>query len=134
MKRIIGLLALIFTLCLSLPAMADTADSLPAGFIAIAPGEMSWNDAKAFCQQQGGRLPLIGGSNSLGSVSKGTLIDGFGTVSGPWPAGLPSNGCWADTENSNLPSYSWIVVKDYGGSVNVGNSYQSYTYRAVCVP
>ena len=135
MKRIFGLLALLFTLGMALPAMADAADSLPAGFIAIAPDEMTWDAAKAYCEQHGGRLPLIGNSNSLGSVSvsKGTLIDGFGSVGASWPPGLPGVRYWTGTVNSDFTGYSW-GVHGYGDDVGVFSNDPGHAYRVVCVP
>ena len=74
MKRIIGWLALICTLCLPLLAMA--ADPLPDGFIALAPTKMTWSDAKAYCASKDGKLPLIGGSNKGSSVASGIPVEG----------------------------------------------------------
>ena len=120
------------------PTVTKATDTPPAGFIALAPDTMNWSEAKAYCQQLGGKLPLIGGSSSLGSVPskgtsiEGTSIDGFGTVGGPWPADLPSGRYWTGTANSDFTGYSWCVG-GYGG-VSVTGYPQSFTYRAACVP
>ena len=136
MKRIFGLLTLVFSFCLPLPSMADAADALPPGFIAISDTTMTWDQAKAFCKQQGGRLPLIGVNNSIGGVHvpNGTSIDGFGAVGDPWPAGLPNGDYWTDTVYSVLTDFSWYVG-DYGGRIALGNlPQQSYYFVAACVP
>ena len=133
MKRIFGLLALVFSLCLPLPPMADAAEKLPAGFIAISDSKMNWADAKAFCQQKAGKLPLIGGSNSLGKVPKGTSVDGFGAVGAPWPTGLSVGYYWTDTESSSGPGDLWIVWAD-GGNINAVDTSRNDDCRVVCVP
>jgi hypothetical protein len=105
MKKI---LLFILAVMLAVPAMASAADQLPKGFIAVSEFEMTWSQAKAWCQQRGGRLPLIGGSGSLSWDSlgwdddsrQGTPIDGFGTVGDPWPTGLPSVNYWTGTETA----------------------------------
>ena len=138
MRKILLLVfTLLCTLGLSLPAMADAADSLPAGVIAIAPGKMNWKDAKAYCASKGGRLPLIGGKNKRPSqdTPSGTPVDGFGSVGAKWPSSLPSDYYWTGTENSRNPSYSWMVNDhDDGGIVGVLYGNQSYPQRVVCVP
>lgn len=135
---------LVFTLILfgGLPAAAaeqseaahkaQEAAAKAAGFIALSESDMTWEQAKAFCSQAGGKLPLIGGSNSLPNIPKGTPIEGFGAVGGPWPASLPSDGYWTGTEPAAYPGYSWYVI-DFGGSVDVFR-HQGFTSRVVCVP
>ena len=134
MKRIIGLLALIFTLCQPLPVTAAADDALPDGFIAIAPDKMNWNDAKAYCASKGGRLPLIDGKNRLSSVPSGTPVDGFGSVGAKWPSGLPSDNYadyWTGTEAGVNRGDTWVI----GGKIGVGTrDNQSSTTRVVCVP
>ena len=122
-----------FILLLSFPAAAFAAENLPPGFIALSESDLTWEQAKAWCQQRGGRLPLIGASNSLGSVPTGTSIDGFGTVGAPWPPGLPGGLCWAGTVDSDYSDYSWLVNAG-GGVVDVYVSHQSSNLRAACVP
>ena len=102
-------------------------------FIAISDSRMTWADAKAYCQQKGGRLPLIGGSSSLSSVPKGAPLDGFGTEGGPIPTGLPGGTYWTGTEGGAGPRYSWFVFEG-GGKVGVNSGHQSYGLRVVCVP
>ena len=132
MQRIIGLLPLIFTMCLPLPVIA--AEKLPAGCIAITPKEMNLRDAKKYCASKGGRLPLIGGKNSLASVPKGTSIDGFGAMGAKWPSGLPSDYYWTGTANADGPGLSWIVYHDDGYVNSSTPDGQNFQYRVVCVP
>ena len=137
MKKILKLFVL--AVMLAVPAMASAADQLPKGFIAISESEMTWDQAKAWCQQRGGRLPLIGGSSSLATVPSGTPIDGFGSRGAPWPSGLPSDRYWTGTAGSDGSGEAWRAV-DYGGNggnggkVYVFNDDQSGTCRVVCVP
>jgi len=106
-----------------------------AGFIAISDTSMTWADAKTFCQQQGGKLPLIGGKEALGSeaYTQGVSIDGFGRSGASWPAGLPRGDYWTGTQGTDGPGFSWIVGV-YGGVVSVTNCLQSNQRRVVCVP
>jgi hypothetical protein len=114
-----------------------------AGFIALSESTMTWADAKAYCRQQGGKLPLIGGSTSLYSTpEEGTPIDGFGAMGGPWQCDLPAdNWYWTGTEVNDLPGYSWIAGGGFGkvsvlGRATLGNrgGLQSISNRAACVP
>jgi len=127
----------VLAVMLAVPGMASAADKLPEGFSALSEDRMSWADAKAWCEQQGGRLPLIGGSESLGwddAKKEGTPIDGFGTAGAPWPTGLPTAVRWTGTEGSGgYTGRSW-VVHGSGGNVNVVNVPQSDRNRVVCVP
>jgi len=117
---------------LAVPGMASAADRLPKGFIAMSESEMTWGDAKAWCEQQGGKLPLIGGSSSLRDVPRDPSTDGFGYVGGPGSSGLPSGPYWTGTEVANNPGYSWIVVDDNG--LILSHRRQSNQGRVVCVP
>ena len=130
---------LIFAVGLPAAALVAAEEKLPDGFIALSDTKMAWDEAKAWCEQRGGRLPLIGGSESLGgrapiieTVPTGTPIDGFGARSDPWPPGLPIDYYWTGTADSDYPSYSWIITRD--DFVRVNNSPQSDTLRVVCVP
>jgi len=110
-----------------------------AGFIALSESDMNWNDAKAFCQQHGGRLPRINNSDSWNGENpslRGILIDGFGAPGAPWPSGLPSGGYWTGTEGSSFTGTSWRVSAHgvLGAGVNVGDYARSADYRVVCVP
>ena len=120
-----------------------------AGFIAMSGKRMSWADANAWCQQQGGKLPLIGGRSSIGSiieesyysskivVDQGTPIDGFGTIGGPWPSGLLDNEYWTNTKVptviSNGMELLWFI-RSSNGTVNASFSSPNATYWAICVP
>ena len=125
----------VLAVMLAVPAMASTADPLPEGFIAVSESNMTWADAKAWCQQHGGKLPLIGGSDSLtrADVDQGPPIDGFGVRGAPWPPGLPSDYYWTGAENDADPGRSWVVY-DFDGKVGVASGPQSRGHRVFCVP
>ena len=102
------------------------------GFIAIADSRMGFEDAKDYCQQKGGRLPLINGSKSLSIVPKGAFVDGFGTEGTPSPTCLPAGTYWTGTEGGAGPRYSWFVYEG-GGKVCINSGHQIYSLRVVCV-
>ena len=131
MKKSLGVC--IFAAILALPAMANAASDLPAGFIALSDTVMTWAEAKSFCQQKGGRLPLIDGSTSLWETPKGTPVDGFGAVGAPWPSDLPNAVYWTGTEFSIGPGHSWRIG-DRSGNVRAAYGPQSLWARALCVP
>jgi TPR repeat protein len=112
-------------------------------FIAVSSTTMNWSDAKAFCQQKGGRLPRMNNSDSWawGNHDKITHIDGFGAPGALWPSDLPGGSYWAGTEDTDVSVLSWLVlggdgggVIDFGGKVHVGRANrQSSGSRVVCV-
>jgi len=139
MKQIIGLLILVFTLCLPLLDVTKAADTLPAGVIALAPDKMNWSDAKEYCASKGGRLPLINGKNDFSSSKKippGTPVEVFGAMGAKWPSGIPRDFYWTGTEYIN-PSFAsrhaWLIV--YSGD-NVDDNFvtERNTRRVICVP
>ena len=91
----------------------NAAQQSTGEFIAMSEVKMSWPDAKAWCEQQGGRLPLIGGDESSAAAPKGIPIDGFGSNLGPWPSNLPGDNYWTGTESllSTRFNVSWAVDK-----------------------
>jgi len=108
-------------------------EAFKAKFMTLSESRMNWSDAKAFCRQQGGRLPRINNSDSWnghGDVN----IDGFGVRGAPWPSGFPHVYYWTGMEWSDDPSYSWIVY-DKGGQVEirVHRNHPSNALRVVCV-
>ena len=126
-------------------AEAQRAALKGSGFIALSDNLMNWADAKAWCQQQGGRLPRINNSDSLASGAiwdsannrfvAGIRIDGFGAPGRPWSeVGLPSAFYWTGTEYSDRPGDSWFVDGVGGDSVDVHNHHQGNAFRVVCVP
>ena len=131
MKKLLGLFVL--ATMLAVPAMASAADKLPAGFIALAEKEMSWADAKAFCKEKGGKLPLIGGSESRGDLPTSEPIDGFGSRGAPWPAGLPTDNYWTGTVVSGNSGDSWAIL-EFRGNVGVDGGTQNATLGVACVP
>jgi hypothetical protein len=120
---------------LGLPTAVFAAENLPPGFIALSESKMNLADAKAFCQQKGGRLPLIDGStSSLRPIPQGTVIDGFGAVGDPWPSGLPGGWYGTGTEIIGEPGIIWVVHVGVGGKVVARNFRQDDATRVVCVP
>ena len=132
----LALIVFVLAAMLAVPEMASADDKLPAGFIALSEDRMTWDQAKAYCQQQGGKLPLVGGNASRAGddIRAGTPLDGFGVVNAKWPVGLPGYCYWTGTENgSDNPGYSWIACYD-GSGVDISNSVQSDPISVVCVP
>ena len=107
-----------------------------AGFIALSQSPMTWSEAKAFCQQQGGRLPRINNSDSgTWDWRSEVVIDGFGARSTPWQSSiLPRNGYWTGTADSSRSGSSWIV-SDSGAAVGIlSYDQQRNPSHAACVP
>ena len=132
MKRVIGLLTLIFTLCLFLPTMAAAADELPDGFIALAPNEMNWSDAVAWCKEQGGKLPRIDNIDAWDGKGE-VIIDGFGAHGAPWPSGLPKGLYWTGVMRGSC-STAWAVSGYNGGKVGIAYYSLIAGNSVVCVP
>jgi len=134
MKKFFGVFVL--ATMLAVPVVASAASQVPAGFIAASESRMPWAKAKTFCQQKGGKLPLIGGSTKRSDVPDGTPIDGFGTVEGSWPKGLGSDCYWTGTAHSDDPSSAWVVCDNGGGSVSSVYSHHARREHngVVCVP
>ena len=126
-----------------LPTVTSAAEKipLPPGVKVMAEKRLTWAEAKEFCRQQGGKLPLVNGLESSDYPVANTPIDGFGTVGGPWPAefaDLPKAvRFWTGTEDiSDMEEgedTAWHVY-ERGGTVGVGNASQSAATRVVCVP
>ena len=137
MKKIFRVFA--FAVILAVPALASAAGKVPAGFVALSESPLTWDQAQNYCRQQGGKLPLIKGSDSLSSAADGAPIDGFGAIIGPWPAGLPQGmpapgSCyWMGTRDGVSAGNSWVVY-GLGGKVLTGTFPQSTPQRVVCVP
>ena len=134
-KRILFILVF----CLGLPLIAAVATgaqsdgTVPSGFIARPESPMNWKNAVAYCQQQGGRLPLINGSAALRTVPNGATIEGFGTNGGPWPSGLYGRNHWTGTEY--IPGKTWTAFAR-GGKVAIsdGNQDNRSVVYTICVP
>ena len=128
-------LTLICALALSMPAMA--AENLPAGSIAASPKGMYWQEAVAFCESQGGRLPLVGGKAMIPNAQKipsGMPVEGFGTNGAKWPSNLPPyNTYWTGTEE-DIPGRARFISK-YDDDVEVSSGVKgTHRHRAICVP
>jgi hypothetical protein len=112
---------------------------LPSGFLALynpaSYPNKNWSDAGAFCTSQGGHLPRIQGSTGLAApaVTSGDAVEGFGTLNGTWPPGLPFNVYWTGAEATDYTGFSWIVFVS-GGVVGWHYDNQTFGNRIVCVP
>ena len=145
--RLICFLVFSFIFSLGLPAMADAASDLPDGFIALSEPGISWDKAKAYCQQHGGRLPLIDDSESRGDDYRTGPrgVDGFGLINKtPWPAGLDAEyDYWTGTAYVRIKKGKptggnvWVVHKGATKDrVEIGhrNPAGDIRKRALCVP
>jgi len=122
----------------SASAVTRQVGTVPSGFLTgPSVGTHSIDNttspnAAAYCASHGGRLPRI--DNDTSWNGSGTpSIDGFGTVSGSWPSGLPSDVYWTGTEYSVIPGNSWIVYGNFGNVLVVRRD-QGLGGRVVCVP
>ena len=61
------------------------------------------------------------------------VVDGFGKLGTPLPAGLPKGLYWTGTVNSDLPDYSYVVT-DFGGGLVDNGVLKSRDHRVACVP
>ena len=108
----------------------------PAGFLALHEGRLSLQEATAWCQQRGGRLPLIKGLTSMhenewrGRI--GFSVDGFGKIGVNWPAGLPGDRYWTGTVNSGSRQSVWVIMY-LDNKVEAGYTEHGGTRRVVCV-
>ena len=130
---------LVFTFIFSLgfPAAAFAAETLPPGVIAMSgTSRMTWADAKNFCEQKGGRLPLIDGKKSLDRISKGTPIDFFGVTGAPWPADMGRFTYWTGTESTHPDSKGevWRAIPTGDRLLGGNTRAQDDTNRVLCVP
>jgi len=113
MLRILSRL-LLLSMCL-LP-IAPAAVDAKTTIIALSDSRMFWQDAAAYCQERGGRLPRINKSDSWDG-SDTADIDAFGAVGDNWPADLPRAFYWTGTKytaNPDYVGYMWgvRVVRD----------------------
>jgi len=117
------------------PKIRATADVRFKGFVALAESPMTWADAKAWCEQQGGRLPRINDSDSWAwnDRDKITRIEGFGAPGASWPSSLPLGNSWTGTESTGSTGGSWVVGV-FDGNVFVNVILQSRSFHVVCVP
>jgi alpha-tubulin suppressor-like RCC1 family protein/putative hemolysin len=104
-------------------------------FIAIAESPMAWADAKAYCQQRGGRLPLIDG----GTTGPYKIAHSSATASSlDWLIVLPFGEYWTGTESSDVLGDSRLVSfhrgHTFGPRIHVRNAEQTYASRVVCLP
>jgi hypothetical protein len=118
----------------------------PVEFIAVHDTPVTYEQAKAWCKERGGRLPRINDAASLTLVQitapRTAHIDGFGQIktgdrpvywSTPWETRLPRYTYWTGTEDSARPGTSWIVGNG-NGNVFIGSDRHSYQNRVACVP
>ena len=135
MKQVIGSLALIFSLCLPSPAVAEAADALPDDVISLSPEGMAWKDAQAYCASEGANLPLFNGKKRLTSPdgsAPNNPVALFGFDGATWPAGLPYGHYWLGTERNTRPGHAWKVFAS-NGTVVVTFASKNDNLRAVCI-
>ena len=135
MKQVIGLLALVFSLCLSSPVLAEVAEELPVGVVALSPDGIAWKDAQAFCASHGVGLPLFNGAKRITSPDGNTPdkpVELFGSDGARWPSGLPFGHYWLGTERNTRPGHAWKVF-DSNGKVVVTFASKGDPLRAVCL-
>ena len=77
--------------------------------------EMSWQEAKDWCEEQGGRLPT---QIELLQAYKGRVT-------------FPKDSFWSSTEHSNNSSGAWCVYFYYGSTTNNDKTLSSYYARCV---
>jgi hypothetical protein len=94
---------------------------LPLGFLAlydvIETPYMDRGEAKRFCMSQGGCLPKIRIEGAyLSDYGETVHVDGFGSLGGAWPPGLPAKsfwaGYWTDTEAADIPGNFYFIYND----------------------
>ena len=139
--RALLVFAFIFSLGFSTAALA--AEKLPSGFVAMSDDKMTWEEAKAFCAQKGGKLPLIGGSEGFGKEAgydvrpkKGTRVDGIGDLGDPWPSKMPKGAYWTGTANTHpdKKEYAWRVSCSKNDNIAVGDHHRVvHRQRAACL-
>ncbi|MCL2123860.1 MAG: C-type lectin domain-containing protein [Desulfovibrionaceae bacterium] len=137
--RFYGLLCIVFLGLIVGDAVINAekhGQPLPQGVIALSESKMTWAEGKAFCRQQGGRLPRINNLEAWDGANppRDTIpIEGFGAYGAPWPSGLPNYAYFVtETAHPAIPGYSWLIYNN-GGNVGV-LAYQRRTYRFICVP
>ena len=125
-KNLAGFLVFAFIFSLGLPAAAKkpgkTEKSAASRVIAVSDSLMTLNQAKAWCQQHGGRLPLVNGKTSLNSKEKTWRTEGFGAAGARWPAYPPIGVYWTGTTNPGWGNYRHITVDAPGGGDRIGNT------------
>ena len=77
--------------------------------------EMSWQEAKDWCEEQGGRLPT---QIELLQAYKGRVT-------------FPKDSFWSSTECSSNSSFAWSVNLLYGYAFNLDKTSSSYYARCV---
>lgn len=123
-----------------------------AGFIAVSPVYLLYNDAVTFCKKNGGRLPKVNNSkvwDFKNPPERGVLIDGFGYGHRPFSElGLPEqikdayvNGApisfWTDTSYPNKhygPYPIFVFFQGYPSRVELYTDEMQKSGIAACVP
>jgi len=109
-----------------------------AGIIAVSDTKMTLADAQTFCQQKGGRVPLINGSD---------VFDGkYGPIKdfskdGSWPQGLPDANYWTGTVGPSdyvVPGrpprkVPMFIKKEFNEVYLQSDRYSDTMLRAICV-
>lgn len=104
--------------------------ALSRGFLAAASNLMNWEDAKAYCESQGGKLPMV--HRSVPCDGTVISIEGFGV--GAWPSSSLFPGCyWTMLETCHPKGSSWIVCPQKK-RIGVIFDKQTSPNRVACVP
>ena len=116
------------------------------GAIAMSKDLLNWADAKAFCEQQGGRLPRINNSDTWAGwptsptarkKAPPVAADGFGADGAPWPPGVRGDGIfdryWTDTVVTSGKDLAGTIWNDRG-KVAFNQAAQRVESYVVCVP
>ena len=125
---------------LGLPSMARA--DLPDGVIALSDDKVTFSEAKKFCRQQKGRLPLVNNTDFLEGYSdenkEQVTIGGFSNIGAPWPAGLPDEFFWTGTQGAkDNPNLVYLVSSGDGlvrADIFYDINYLELTAFAACVP
>ena len=113
---------------------------MPPGFVAMSDRGMLYAEAKAFCEQKGGRLPRVNNTDVMERADRradGTPIEGFGVSGRRWgEVGLPDVSYWTATTFSDRPNASQGIIGN-GGVVGFGPGWDHASSKephAICVP
>jgi hypothetical protein len=126
--------------CLGLTSMAK-ADP-PDGIIALSDKKLTLLEAKKFCRQKEGRLPLVNGADFLEGYDdenkERVTIDGFSNIGAAWPDGLPDEFFWSGTKaEKDNPNRVYLISSGDGhvrAEIFYDINYAELTAFAACAP
>ncbi len=140
MKKIACHFMFVFMFSLLIPVAAFAAGA--EGFLTATPKKtLRWEDAKNFCESNGGRLPLVNETDKVAKLTVGTPVEGFGAYGDTWPTEVPKATYWTGTTASaaNVDA-AWVVyvrgnkISLRGGPSDGGYDNKKNTNRVLCVP